>query len=65
MGVSGQYRTPAALPTGKEPLVPITPPNIIRVIKSKRMGHVARMGRREMHRKLQSGNLTSTEHLSN
>jgi len=41
-------------------------PNIIRVIKSKRMrsaGHVARMGRREVHRGLWWGNLKERDHL--
>jgi hypothetical protein len=41
-------------------------PNIICVIKSKRLrwaGHVARMGRGEMHTGLQWGNLREGDHL--
>jgi len=41
-------------------------PNIIRVIKLKKMrwaGHVARMGRRELHRGLWWGNLRKRDHL--
>jgi hypothetical protein len=41
-------------------------PNIIRVIKSKRIkwvGHMARMGRREVHRGLWWGNLRERDHL--
>jgi hypothetical protein len=41
-------------------------PNVIRVMKSRRMrlvGHIASMGRREMHTKLWSGNLKGRDHL--
>jgi len=45
-----------------------SPPNIIRVIKSRRMtwvGHVARMGRGEVHTGSLWGNLMERDHLEN